>query len=93
MEFSIIAGYENIPEGSYVIKVKNILAYIHYDGKKESLFIDERMVGCFVCCKETAEAILEGLNKVYKHEINFELVSFKDAYDEMKLIQRQLKYN
>jgi len=83
--------YSEIPKDFCVIRIKDSCNYLHCSD--DFFHFKEKMHGCFVCLPEVSNAILKDLRKDFKSFYNLESVTFKDAYNEHGIIEKQIAYN
>ena len=84
------ATLNKIPPDSFVVRIKGTGRYIHFHN--EEMYLEDRMVGCFVCCEDTAIDMLIKLKSI-EYEYDLEYIKFSVAYKEHGLIERQVQYN
>lgn len=90
---------KDIPENSFVVRIKGTNKYIHIvDG---FMSIKPFFIGCYVFrSKESAEDMIEVINDLeeeYTNSVNeiseFEVISFKDGYNNHANIEKQIFFN
>lgn len=81
---------DDIPEYFSVIRIKETSTYLHF--KEDTFYFKDKLHGCFVCLPEVSDEILNNL-QVYKSFENLEVITFKDAYNEHGIIEKQIAYN